>query len=330
MLRYQDHRLSKHFTMLDFIYGPPVVRARCPFPFESSLTSENLRNGRWLCEEFLEPCIQGFGPCSISFGIVPEPLAGRSMPEFRPRPHKWVDRFGAACDACWHDQCAADVAPIDLAHAVDRCGLPYERLITYGGSEFMCLCAMHAAEPSYKLYENCRTGPGAHRFRTHGTSYADYRLRRIAKTPDSTQDWMRQPGERTHAAPLYAAHHQRVGRYFMLSDFCRSETDVAQGTMRFIGPLEPEARIAGLFAQVLDPIVAQVGRLCITQGGHWRAARQDDHSLDFLLPHGTAFGHIAFDHALVHKVVHKQHVSGAVAVRLTISDKEYEPNAGAS
>jgi hypothetical protein len=318
---YQNVRLSKHFVLLDFMYGRMVYTSRRRFPFASSVTDENIRTGRHLCETLLEPCIAGWGPCSVSFGLVPEPLAGETMAEYRPRPHKWVDRFGAAADLCFHDQCHDDVAPIDLCHTLDRSdNIAYERLITYGGSEYLCMGTV-ASEPRFALYENVRRPGQKAQFKTWGKDENGWRYRRLCNCPDHTTDWMREPGERSHAFPLDAPHHIRVGRYFVFLDFCRNEKAFDHGWNQVPKAGGHEERVARMFAEALDPLVAAIGRISVTHGGFW-PTKQPTYQLAFLLPQDHP-EEVPFDHPSIEGVEFKDHASGTTSVRLTI--KDFEP-----
>jgi hypothetical protein len=212
-----------------------------------------------MCEQLLEPMIERFGPCSVSSGYIP-----RDLLSGRWTPHTWFARDGAACDATFHDWVNEERAPIKLAEEVVRAGLPFERIITYAGSEFMCLSAGRQPQNRGVIYENVRVpGSAKPQFRTVVRAGGEATL----PFPDRP-DWRRLEGEVVyHTNRALRAHHIRVGRYFTFLDFCRDEVAVRAG-LNWVPPViaSPIVNMARCMAEVLDEIVPHTGRLSVVQG----------------------------------------------------------------
>lgn len=282
---FAAQRLSRHFTLLDMLQARTLHTSRQPLRL-ADIPLDCIATGKRLCAELLEPMIDTFGPCSIASGYIPKALLSE-----RWTPHTWFSMDGAAVDASFHDWVNAGKAPIKLVEEVVRLGAPFERIITYAGSEFICLSAGRRQNRGV-IYENVRI-PGSEKpqFRT---------LCRAGSTPSlpfpDRPDWRRLDDEPVfHSQRSLRAQHIRVGRYFTFLDFCRNEEAIIAG-IDWVPPLTktPLIEMARCMAEVLDPVVAQVGRISVVRGvirpdmsGNpthtWFGPRA---SVSFLLPEG--------------------------------------------
>ena len=98
------------------------------------------------------------------------------------------------------------------------------------------------------------------------------RTKRRSMPVADPQDWRREEGEGTgKAGKNLRAHHVRVGRYFVLLDFCRSVDGLRRGC-KTVPPIKlskwdfPEVKVARRFAEVLDPVVEEFGRISVIRG----------------------------------------------------------------
>jgi len=257
-MNFATYRLSKHFTLLDFLQAHTLYTSGMAVR-DFDVPVDCIETGRRLCNELLEPMVERFGPCSISSGFIPKRLLSD-----RWTPHTWFPRDGAAIDASFHDWVNEEKAPIKLIEEVVRARLPFERIITYAGSEFICLSAGRQPANRGVIYENIRLpGEDKPKFRTVCRPGGAPTL----SFPDRP-DWRRMDEEPVyHTQRKLRAHHVRVGRYFTLLDFCRDEASVRAG-QNWVPPVDNK-RIAGMarcMAEVLDEIVPHTGRLSVVQG----------------------------------------------------------------
>lgn len=333
--RYQNVRLSKHFLLMDFMYGWEVYASRLRLPFDEVVSEENLRTGRGLCDVMLEPMVAMYGPCSVAFGLLPQKAADHHRwTDYRPRPHRWVDRFGAAVDVCFHDQAHAGIAPVDLCFDWAR-DHGFERLITYGGSEFICVNWKNGtdaqADLRFAFYENERIPGRKPKFRNVAVGRQQWeRLTVPAATPLAA--WQREEDEKPGNSRL-RAQHIRVGRYFTLLDFCRSEVGLAAGLNPVPHKLDgQEAQVARMFAEVLDPFVEEVGRVSVVKGiqpptlarhpgnrlFNW-GAEQETYQVKLVLPqdNGRA-APTSLRHPAIESVEWFEHPSDSIELVLTI------------
>ena len=149
------------------------------------------------------------------------------------------------------------------------------------------------------------------------------------------------------------AHHVRVGRYFNLLDFCRSDRAVEEGRKlvpkcaenedgREYRPV-PEEAAARSFAAALDPLVEQLGRISVVRGIETAGFSDDEHAelhrwdrdspwrLVFVLPRGanserackllTSCPH-------VQDVRSSRHASESYAVALVVDRRDYDEHRG--
>lgn len=282
---FSSVRLSKHFTLLDFLHGHTLYSGHYPL-HPNDIPPGCIRTGQRLCEELLEPIIRMWGPISIANGFIP-----RSLLSSRWTPHSWYPADGAAADIAVHDWVNAGYAPIKLVESMVMRALPYERLITYAGSEFICVSAGRSPKNRGAVYENVRVpGQASPRFIVHS---------RGGKPPElpmeDRPDWRREENEPIyHTMRQLRPQHLRVSRYFTALDFCRDEPAIEAGRAwvpRFATPsLVDACRCVG---EVLDTIVRQVGRISIVRGitrpdkGASHSWDGPELSVDFLLPMGA-------------------------------------------
>jgi len=259
---YQNLRLSKHWLMMDFMHDPAVYEAYKPLPFEKVVTEEVVDQGVQLCTELIEPMMETRGVASVSAGYRPYGFGAAG-------PHRWSDEAGSAADFIFHDWVNHERSPIKLAEELMFSDLNFERIITYAGSEVICL-AVKRTNPRFAIIENRR-----HRYRhqekpkriVHCRCKDDH-----SKHPLGFQDfvdWRRGPSETMyHAKGQIRPQHVRVGRYFTLLDFCRDEFGIERGLPRVVIPNVSKRQIfyARMFADVLDPLTEGVGRLAIVEG----------------------------------------------------------------
>jgi hypothetical protein len=287
--------LSRHFILQDFLNGHTLYMSGRPFD-PASVGPDALRAGRRFCEEVLEPIVETFGPISIANGYIP-----RDLLSDRWTPHRWTPEDGCAADIAVHALVNAGHAPVTLANHIVAMDLPFERFISYAGSEFVCLSGGRNTNRGV-IYENERV-PGQNPiFRT-------LRRWRGARWTDVPQraNWRRDEREPVyHTMRQLRPQHIKVGEYFTLLDFCRDPDAMARGTPWGITSLdsEPVGRIihmARCVAEVLDPVVKALGHLSVTHGitrpTHARspyATWLDDHAqLTFTLPVGTTLPELA-------------------------------------
>ncbi|QSY98533.1 hypothetical protein J2J97_32015 (plasmid) [Rhizobium bangladeshense] len=331
MRRYQDIRLSTHFTMLDFMQDRDLYMSGRPIPVAETITEDDIYLGKRLCEELLEPMMTIGGPCSMAAGWCPS-----SSGHAPYTPHIWGKK-GVACDAAFHDWVNQDRSPIKMLEEVIKAGIPFERLITYAGSEYMCIAWKET--PRYALYENMRI-PGqvkpAYMQHTKTMGRPDSLPQTLMHRPD----WRRGPNETIyHTRRSLRPQHVRLSRYFTLLDFCRTEIGMEIGEC-WVLPIEAskQAYYGRMFGEIIDPVVAEMGRVSVTQGvvppGLARRMGKDAElftwisgpaQLRFLLPLGANWERAldiisAHDHLL--GVDATDHPSGAVEI--TVSTNPFQ------
>jgi hypothetical protein len=222
-----------------------------------------MRYGRLLCESLLEPIVDKYGPISISAGWLPSDLSGG-----RVTPHVWGSEYGAAVDIVIHRLANMNVAPIkQIAMLADQFG--FDRMISYAGSEFICL-ATGRAQNRRIIYENVRMpppGPGLVA-KPQYLVWPETKRARSKNWPPDRPEWRRVYGEPIyHSRRSLRPQHVRVSKYFTALDFCRDEPAMNAGS-----PWVPESfsegivnilRAAGCF---LDPLAERHGFVTITRG----------------------------------------------------------------
>lgn len=325
MSSFSSIRLSKHFLLLDFLNGHTLYSSGVPLSLDQ-IPPSHIRTGQRLCEELLEPMIRAWGPMSISNGFIPTALlSGRFT------PHTWAPRDGAAADIVVHNWVNSGFSPIALVREIIGRQLPFERLITYAGSEVMCVSAGREPRNRAAVYENIRV-PGkvkpAFKAWHRGGSYPSHLLNDggIVNRPD----WRRTEGELPyHTKSMLRPQHIRVSRYFLALDFFRNEAAITSGIPWAFTPRKKETLQAlCCMGEVLDRVVEQVGRISVTRGiirpgddvmqtHTWEG---DEFSIEFALPLNSTEPN--FTHPAV-RSVRWQEMTGGNRCLLTIS--RFEP-----
>lgn len=142
-------RLSDKFVLLDFLYGHGTYTRATEKPqISSRICDKNLQAGRQLCENLLEPIVDGYGPISIGEGLRMKGVP----PETNPRYHTWTRSVGAAADIVVHGWVNDGKAPINFLRDLSRKRICYQRAFSYYGSEYCCV-AHRTQEMDFRLGE---------------------------------------------------------------------------------------------------------------------------------------------------------------------------------
>lgn len=258
-------RLSRDFILLDTVYD--YDNYQNPSLFIERLMDDYDRvvdMGTRFCTEWLSPLVDTYGPASLTSGIC-----------FNCKgPHLWNKWEGVAVDAIFHDWVNADTAPILMLHDMDVSGVEYERIISYAGSEVMCLAWKPDGNNRAAFYENVRTNASAHHgskplFITHGSKPSD-RADRLSRPKPKRKDWRREAYEPVfHTRKQLRPQHIRMSQYFTLLDMCR-HVDAFSGGQDVMAPAELfHTRLldgARRVALVLDDYVAAHGSMSVVRG----------------------------------------------------------------
>ena len=121
--------------------------------------------------------------------------------------------------------------------------------------------------------------------------------------PTPRPRWRRADGRGIGTDNRFRAQHLRVGRYFVLLDFCRSVEGLRRGIRTvpdvMLQRLDyPQVGVSRMFAEVLDPVVGEFGRISVLRGmepkpvsddahashHRWDASQSDHSRLVFLVP----------------------------------------------
>lgn len=228
-------KLSENFRLSDFM-GCHSVYLMGHTNDSDALTGRHLQEGKALCQTLLEPLMERFGPISVSYGYI-SPDLSRKIVKYqdpdKPSYHRWD--AGAAADVVFHQQVADDVAPILVAHEIDR-DFGYSRMITYAESPFICLATrkQEALDERYRkaFYEN----------RYEGVRCAKPRFITKSKAPEAREreyqellqdglpcDWKGAGYSTYHCGGLRQLHDRRVSKYSILTDFLYNEVAVREG-----------------------------------------------------------------------------------------------------
>ena len=268
-MSFESHRISKDYVLLDFLFDHDVYRYGQPLDFQRVFTDGNLQTGQKFVDCLLQPLTDKYGPTSIAGAFWPEKVRTWSG-HYRSSPHQWNEQYGAAADVVFHDHVNRDEAPIKLCHEIDRSNQDFDWIITYAGSEFICFCYRESKNRT-ALYENVRVPGEKAQYVQHGQSPSARRRRRDL-LPAARPDWRRAEDEGVgKSGNRLRAHHIRVGRYFVLLDFCRSVEGLRRG-IRTVPQITlrnwntPEVKVARRFAEVLDPLVDKHGRVTVLRG----------------------------------------------------------------
>lgn len=215
-------RLSPHFLLSDFM-GCHSVYARGLKNIFTDPQGTKIPEGRYLCEQLLEPILTTYGPLSISYGYISPDLSKQIVTyqdPNKPSYHRW-DK-GAAADICVHAWVRKE-APIFLAHAIDE-QFPYSRMITYSESPFICVASQidEGANARRAFYENRYTGKkGAKPQYIKKSSHAGVRAVQGAEI-ELEHDWKGAGYPTYHGGGLRQYQHTRTSRFSVASDFLYS------------------------------------------------------------------------------------------------------------
>lgn len=261
-------RLSDKFLLLDFLYGHGTytkVRNKGKIDLSSGITDENIREGRLLCRELLEPIIEEYeSPISIGEGLRMKGI----RQETAHTPHGWTSSSGAAADIVVHDWVNEDKAPINFLRDLSIKGIHYQRVISYAGSEFCCM-AHKTSEMDYVLRENRLDGE-ENRSGMNCKGYDDWK-RLAGSAPLNRKNWRRKPYTHHHGREKEVRPwHVRVSRYFVLHDFCRNLNmfSVGKPTIPELDQqtAKSEIKVARMLGEVLDPVKKLLGNLSVVRG----------------------------------------------------------------
>lgn len=141
-------RLSEHFLLLDFLYSQSTLDcvARCNDLVSDSIDSlkkdsQEITEGRYLCDTVLKPIIAKHGPISIAAGLWLRDLPGAGATFDANGPHLWRQETGAATDIVVHSWVNLNKNPTYFPDTLPGSGIKYNRVITYRGPEFFCLAS---------------------------------------------------------------------------------------------------------------------------------------------------------------------------------------------
>lgn len=270
------HRLSPNFLLSDFLYGyENYSNMASTLQQVANIDAETIDRASRFCNEFLDPLVKQYGPVSIANG-------------YRygcKGPHQWNQQDGVAADVAFHNWVNSGNAPIRLLSEIDQAGTEYERMISYAGSEFVCLAWKPEGNNRAAFYENARQAGRDPLFITHGRSPAD-RSKRIGLPVRMRRDWRRGPGEPIyHCQRNLRAQHIRVSEFFTLLDMCRNVRAFAAG-MSSVLPFNlfnsPRANVARMMGEVLDEVVRRHGQISVVRGLEPVAKRiKGNHELHF-------------------------------------------------
>ena len=93
-------RLTKHFLLLDFLYGQSTMDC---VAYGADLSdriasisegSEVFEEGQYLCSTILEPIVESHGPVSVAAGLWFRDLPGQGKSHGPVSPHQWIMERG--------------------------------------------------------------------------------------------------------------------------------------------------------------------------------------------------------------------------------------------
>lgn len=340
---FEGMRFSKHFILLDFLYDRDVYTFRQPFTIDDIWNGEHEQAALTLCNELLEPCIEAYGPCSIAGGFWPS-IVQTPGGHYHTTPHFWDKRHGAAADCVWHDWVNEDKLPIHMVFDLEKRQIAkFDRMISYAGSEFVCMGTKGGDRQRAAVHENRRLGPSRHQYKSYSPRQR-YMAYDSGKELVPVHEWRRGVGEGVHSTGKRTrAHHVRTGQYFTLLDFAHNARALADG----VGTVPSVSDTASInacrmFSEVLDPLVAEVGRVSIVRGieprnygdddeHHWASQVDSGGLMDlwFLLPQGTdedVAMDLLMEHPATQYINAHDHLSGTSCLRVGIRPFEVEKN----
>ena len=295
---FETKRLSPQYVLLDFLADYNVYNFHRPLDFSQIFTKENLTECEKFVNHFLDPLTEKYGPTSIAGGFWPEKVRKKGG-HHEGSPHCWTKQHGTAADVVFHDWVNKDRPPLHLACEVDGSHTAYDRINSYLGSEFLCLCYRDNSNKR-AFYENIRLPNGRIHMAPYGDTVEKRPWRQGSPFPDRS-NWRRAEGQGV-ASNRFRAQHVRVGEYFVLLDFCRSVKGLQRG-IRTVPNVTlrkwdfPEVHVSRMFSEVLDPIVRDFGRITVIRGieptgmsddvdapyHRWNASKSDCSRLVFLV-----------------------------------------------
>lgn len=290
-------RLSEHFLLSDFlgnhsVYSKGYANA---MPFDRAM-GKRMQNAEALCEEILEPILEGWGPFSVSYGYI-SPDLSREIVKYqdpdKPSHHRWD--LGAAADVCVHDWVnndgdEASGSPIALAHAIHRSGKPYSRMITYSESPYICLAAsaqeIADQDPRWAFYENRYTGKPKIKpdYRQYATIAAKAKAYEDLNREGLRHGWRGAGYPTHHGGGFQQYQHMRVSDYTMVSDWLIDLQSIANGQKNIPSLDKDEVQDAFAAAGLLyDRMLELSGckRLSIVQGYVSHLSRYFDKARDW-------------------------------------------------
>lgn len=241
-------RVSDHFVLADFLGCYSVYTQGLVNRFQGDdLAFENVKA---LCNEVLEPLIDAYGPCSVSYGYI-SPEVSRRIVKYQDPDKPSHHRFdlGAAADVCFHKWVAGEFptardlalppsavgSPIALAHAIEYMELPYSRMITYSESPYLCLAVsareVVAGEPRRAFYENRYTGKPRVKpdYRQYASDAAKNAALEDLQNRGLPHPWQGGGFPTYHGGGHEQYHHMRVSKYTMVSDWLFDLQSISNG-----------------------------------------------------------------------------------------------------
>lgn len=221
-------RLSDHFLLSDFMGSHSIYTKGLKNVFFDP-SGELLLEGKYLCETLLEPILAHFGPISISYGYISPDVSvatvGYQDPT-KPSYHRW-DK-GAAVDIQVHDWTDQGIAPIVIAHEIDK-HFPYSRMITYSESPYICVATQRSEgnRPRRAFYENRYCGiPGAKPQFIRKSAKASVRAAENLTLP---YGWVGAGYPTYHGGGKMQLQHNLVSKYTVITDFLYSTHAITNG-----------------------------------------------------------------------------------------------------
>ncbi len=141
---WETTRLSKHFILLDFMADRAVYRSEKPLAF-NDIWKENDEHdalARSLCNRFLEPLMEVWGPISIADAFWPSVFkSGHASPKKYGSKHRWTGGEATADIALYRlvDERITGAAlkkTVEDVKTIDDCR---DRIISYLMTEFLCV-----------------------------------------------------------------------------------------------------------------------------------------------------------------------------------------------
>ena len=303
----ETKRLSSQYVLLDFLADIDVYKYGKPLNLSQVCTNENLTECEKFVDRFLDPLTEKYGPTSIAGGFWPEVVRKGAHPD--GSPHRWTSQHGVAADVVFHNWVNENHPPFHLAHEICESDLYYDRIMSFAGSEFLCLCYRESRNRGY-IDEEVRCPDGTistHRVGSRRTSTPTLEQRKQERRQKlirkDQSNWRRADDQGVRKTNQFRAQHVRVGRYFVLLDFCRSVEGLRRGihtvpSVTLHKSDYPQVRVSRMFAEVLDPVVGEFGRISVLRGmepkpvsddavaspHRWDASKSDHSRLVFLVP----------------------------------------------